>query len=117
MAKPKHEAGEIDWTKLKSEYATTGISYRGIAEKYGLGQTNVERHARQEKWREARKKYREKCAETAINKLARAEGNKLAKVVFERYAQIYRIRRGARRWEIVGCAREVHFAGAYLSGD
>lgn len=82
MAEPKHEAGKIDWTKLKSEYATTGISYRGIAEKYGIGKTNVERHARQEKWREARKKYREKCAETAINKLARAEGNKLAKLAY-----------------------------------
>lgn len=28
------------------------------------------------------KKYREKCAETAINKLARAEGNKLAKLAY-----------------------------------
>lgn len=35
MAKPKHEAGEIDWTKLKSEYATTGISYRVLPKNTG----------------------------------------------------------------------------------
>lgn len=82
MAKSKHDAGKIDWMKLKSEYATTGISYRGIAEKYGLGKTNVERHAKQEKWREARKRYQDECAATAINKMARAEGNKLAKLAY-----------------------------------
>ena len=47
----------MDWNAAKTEYVTTDISYRKIAEKYHVSLTQVAKHASDEKWVEAKKQF------------------------------------------------------------
>lgn len=50
MAKP-------DWNSIKSEYITTDISYRSLAEKRGVSWRTLAERARREGWPDERKRY------------------------------------------------------------
>lgn len=67
----------MDWQKLKNEYVTENLTYKAIAEKYGISATNVRKHGSVEKWTEARKKHRERVSalteEKAADRIADAE--------------------------------------------
>ncbi len=47
----------IDWEKMKTEYVTEGVSYRSLAEKYGVSIRNVERKGKNEGWVALRKAW------------------------------------------------------------
>lgn len=49
-----------DWNKISTEYITTGISYRKLAEKYGLDQATVARKAKKEDWVSKRQQHADK---------------------------------------------------------
>lgn len=49
-----------DWQKIKTEYITTGTSYRKLAEKYGLNQATIARKAKKEKWVSERQRHADK---------------------------------------------------------
>jgi transposase len=68
---------KIDWPRIAAEYIAGNISYRQLAEKYGVGQSNIERHAKKEGWGEKRRKSREK----RVARLSKAEERKQVKRV------------------------------------
>ena len=43
------------WEKIRTEYITTGISYRQLAKKYGLNQATIATRAKKEDWVSKRK--------------------------------------------------------------
>lgn len=49
-----------DWNKISAEYITTGISYRKLAEKYGLDQATIARKAKKEDWVSKRQHHADK---------------------------------------------------------
>ena len=68
---------KIDWPRIAAEYIAGNISYRQLAEKYAVGQSNIERHAKKEGWGEKRRKSREK----RVARLSKAEERKQVKRV------------------------------------
>lgn len=67
-----------DWLKIKNEYVNGGISYRALAEKYGLSFSTLEKRARAENWTEAKEKHREKIEQKARQEAQRKIGKALA---------------------------------------
>ncbi|MGI5848795.1 MAG: hypothetical protein ACOX8Q_01785 [Christensenellales bacterium] len=61
---------EINWMKIKSEYATTDISYRKLADKHCVSFNTLKGHASKERWTEARKTYKEKLTKSTLQKVA-----------------------------------------------
>jgi len=55
---------EKDWEKLKTEYVTTGDSYRALAEKHGVSVHALFKAGSSGKWAEARRQYNEKQGHT-----------------------------------------------------
>ena len=51
-------ASAVDWKKLKLEYVTTNISYRKLADKYGVPKTTIDHQAKKGKWSEERRRFR-----------------------------------------------------------
>ena len=49
-----------DWQKIRAEYITTDISYRKLADKYGLDQATVARRAKKEDWVSKRQHHADK---------------------------------------------------------
>jgi transposase len=68
------------WEELKTEYVTTDISYRKIADKYKLSASTVAKMAYKYKWTEARAKHREKIVTKTADKIAENKANKLATI-------------------------------------
>lgn len=44
----------VDWNTIKAEYIAGGISYRELAEKYGVSESTLKKKAAKEKWTELR---------------------------------------------------------------
>lgn len=58
----------MDWDKLKREYITTTISYRGLAAKYKVPLSNLNRIASRDKWYEQREQYRHRVDTKSLAK-------------------------------------------------
>lgn len=52
----------VDWLKIKTEYINGNISYRKLAEKYGVSFNTLKEHATDEKWKELREEQHHKTA-------------------------------------------------------
>jgi uncharacterized protein YjcR len=69
-----------DWHKLKAEYIAGGISYRKLAEKYGVSFSTLKEIARREKWTELREKAQHKADTTFANLMGKKQANRTAKI-------------------------------------
>ena len=52
----------VDWLAIKTEYINGGISYRKLAEKYGVPLRTVAKHAKEESWKDEREAHCNKVA-------------------------------------------------------
>lgn len=67
-----------DWESIKTEYITTDISYRNLAEKHGVGLSTLCKRAGKEHWHQGRIKHNNKIVTKAADKIANRKINKLA---------------------------------------
>lgn len=57
-----------DWLKIKSEYVSGNVSYRKLAEKYGVNKDTIALRAKKENWKELRGRQADKIHTRAIQK-------------------------------------------------
>ena len=69
----------VDWVKVKTEYITTGIGYRKLADKHGVSFRTLSQKAKDESWVAERKKHREKIVKKAVQKAANRQADKMAR--------------------------------------
>lgn len=69
-----------DWQSIKTEYITTDTSYRKLAQKYGVNQTNIAKRASKEKWVEERNKNASKTLSKTLNSVGRKQAEQTAKL-------------------------------------
>ena len=60
----------IDWTSIKSEYITGNISYRKLADNWGVSFRTLSDRAVREGWKEARDAHRNNVLEKTVQKVA-----------------------------------------------
>lgn len=70
----------IDWKTIETEYVTTDISHRQLAEKYGIARSRISQYASKEKWREKRDKHRTKIVAKAVNVIGNKQAARAAKL-------------------------------------
>ena len=70
----------IDWKTIETEYVTTDISHRQLAEKYGIGRSRLSQYASQEKWSEKRDQHRAKTVSKAVNAIGTKQATMAAKL-------------------------------------
>ena len=71
----------IDWKTIETEYVTTDISHRQLAEKYGIGRSRLSQFASKEKWKEKRDKHRAKTVSKAVNAVGTKQAERTAKLI------------------------------------
>lgn len=71
----------IDWKTIETEYVTTDISHRQLAEKYGIGRSRLSQYASKEKWKEKRDKHRAKTVAKAVNAVGTKQAERTAKLI------------------------------------
>ena len=70
----------MDWLKIKTEYITTDISYRKLAEKYGINYSVLGARGRAEGWVEQRTQFQNKTHTKTVEKIAEKKARQAAKV-------------------------------------
>lgn len=68
------------WDKIKTEYITTEISFRKLAEKYNISASTLTKRAAKEQWAKKRKTHRNKVVSKTTEKTAQRQANKLVKL-------------------------------------
>ena len=59
-----------DWNAIKSEYITEDISYRKLADKWGVSFRTLADHARKESWNKERNTHRDNVTKQTVQKIA-----------------------------------------------
>jgi len=70
-----------DWKKIKTEYITTDISQRKLAQKYGVGPSRIAARSKAEQWVEQREQYRSKTIAKTLEKSSTIEANRLSRLM------------------------------------
>jgi len=73
-----------DWVKIKNEYISGTISYRDIAEKYGVPFTTLRDHAKKDDWVGARQEQRDRImsvtAQKTVDAISKDEADAFARI-------------------------------------
>lgn len=69
-----------DWDKIKTEYITTGTSYRKLAEKYGVGASTLFARASKEQWVEERERHKNKTIAKTLNAIGSQQAQRAARL-------------------------------------
>ena len=69
-----------DWKKIKTEYITTDISYRRLAQKHGIHYKVISERGKNEKWVELRQQHRDKTITKTLDKISDQQADKMARV-------------------------------------
>ena len=69
---------DIDWNKIKTEYVTSNISCRKLAEKYGVSASTLMQKSAAEGWADQRKQYRSKTEAKTIEKIIERQSEEQA---------------------------------------
>lgn len=75
------DVSEKEWEKIKTEYVTTDISYRKLAEKYGMAYGRLQTRGFNEKWQEARTEYKENLFNKSVDLICDAQAERIARAV------------------------------------
>lgn len=70
----------IDWKTIETEYVTTEISHRGLAEKYGICRSTICKKAAEDKWSDKRKEHRARMVTKAVNAIGTKQAEMAAKL-------------------------------------
>jgi hypothetical protein len=70
-----------DWQKIKTEYITTDISYRKLAEKYGLDQATIARKAKKEDWVSKRQHHADKTQAKILSADTKNKADRAARLM------------------------------------
>ena len=65
-----------DWKKIKAEYIR-GVSYRRLADKYGVSFSSIQKRGAKEKWTDLRKMSSRKSDEKIVESVASQEANRV----------------------------------------
>ena len=70
----------MDWNKLKAEYIAGGISYRKLADKYGVSFNTLKTIAIKNKWSELKQQADNKATTKIVNSIAQDKSKKSVKI-------------------------------------
>lgn len=70
-----------DYSQAETEYVTTKCSYAFLSEKYKIPLTSITKYAKENQWRDKRKKYCENIVAKSSAKIAKQQANKMASLI------------------------------------
>jgi hypothetical protein len=72
---------DVDWKKIKAEYIAGGISYRKLAEKYGVSRSKLQARATREKWVDLQSQAQAKTESKIVEAISTNDANKAVNII------------------------------------
>ena len=69
-----------DWNLLKTEYVTSQISYKALAQKHGIAYKTLYEHARIDHWSDERRLHTRKTVRKSLDQIGDRQAENLARV-------------------------------------
>lgn len=73
--------GKIDWESIRSEYVTTNISQKKLAQKYGVSKNTLQYRCAVERWAEQRRQHRDRIMEKTSERLSDAAAERMVQLM------------------------------------
>jgi LysM repeat protein len=70
----------MDWNKIKTEYVTSGMSYRKLSAKYGVNATVLAQRAKREDWVGLKAQYQSKTQTKVLAAIANKQVNRASRL-------------------------------------
>ncbi|MBR5632503.1 MAG: hypothetical protein IKW68_00855 [Clostridia bacterium] len=77
MARTKN----VDWNAIKTEYITTGISHRGLSEKYGVAAATISVKSSAEGWVDLKKQFSSETLAKAIENESDKQADRINRIL------------------------------------
>ena len=90
-----------DWKKIKAEYIRGGVSYRKLAEKYGVSFSTLRKVASKEKWTDLRKRSSRKSDEKIVESVASREAKRVDGIQTVADLLLERIKEGVTKGTLI----------------
>lgn len=71
----------VDWNHIKAEYIASEISYRKLADKYGIERNKLQKRATRENWVELRSRSRAKTDARIVESISKQEAHRANNLV------------------------------------
>ena len=75
------DISEKEWEEIKTEYVTTDISYRKLAQKYGMAYGRLQTRGFNEKWQEEREAYKENLFKKSVDLICDEQAHRIARAI------------------------------------
>ena len=79
--KPAAVTEAADWESIKSEYVTTNISQKELAEKYGVSRSTLKYRCAVERWAQPRREHRDRIMEKTSQRLSDAAAERMVQLM------------------------------------
>lgn len=99
----KIDISEKEWAKIKTEYITTEISYRKLADKYGMTYTRLQTKAHEQGWKEEREAYKEKLVEKSVDLICEEQAEQIARAIRIGNTMLEKIEESLNEIDVVLC--------------
>lgn len=70
-----------DWETIKTEYITTDISFRKLADKYGMTYTRLQTRAYEEDWKGERDTYKANLVKKSVDLICDEQAERIARAI------------------------------------
>ena len=70
-----------DWQAIKTEYITTNIGYRKLAQKHGVHYNAIANRAKQEDWVSQRNQFCDRTVTKTVNAISKKQVDRAAKLI------------------------------------
>lgn len=77
----KIDLSDKEWEKIKTEYITSDISYRSLADKYGMTYTRLHTRAYEENWKEEREKFKGDLVNKSVDLICTEQAEQIARAL------------------------------------
>ena len=71
-------AYNTNWPAIKTEYVTSKCTYKDLAVKWGVSETQIQRHSAKEGWIDERKKNEKNLADESVKKVLESQASQRA---------------------------------------
>lgn len=96
-----------DWKKIKAEYIRGGVSYRKLADKYGVSFSTIQKVGADEKWTDLRKRSSRKAEEKIVESVASQEAKRVDGIQTVADMLIDKIKDGVKNGILVSDAQSI----------
>ena len=77
----KIDVSEKEWEQIKTEYVTTDISYRKLADKYGMAYGRLQTRGFNDGWQEAREEYKKNLFKKSVDLICDEQAQQIARAL------------------------------------